>query len=79
MADLQRIVASIEDVAVPVHGALCFVDTEFRLFAKPFPIGGVLVTWGKALRERLRAPGPLEGHHRADVYALLRESLPPSN
>lgn len=34
---------------IPVHGVLCFVDTELRLFAKPFEMRGVLVTWRKHL------------------------------
>ncbi|MGI8806579.1 MAG: hypothetical protein ACR2KK_01750, partial [Acidimicrobiales bacterium] len=43
---------------VPVRPGLCFVDAEWGLFAKPFELDGVLVTWAKALRERLGQPGP---------------------
>ncbi len=34
-----------------MRGALCFVDAEFSLFAKPFTIDGVVVAWGEALNE----------------------------
>lgn len=35
--------------AVPVRGALCFVDTEIGLFAKPFHLDDVLVSWPRRL------------------------------
>ena len=42
---------------VPVYGALCFVDTELRLFAKPFRMNGIYVTWRKhLLKPMLQVP-----------------------
>ena len=38
-------------------GALCFVDAEFRLFARPFEIDGVVITWGRALRRYVDLQG----------------------
>jgi hypothetical protein len=37
---------------VPVLSAVCFVDGEWRLFAKPFQLKGVLVCWPKKLAEK---------------------------
>jgi hypothetical protein len=34
----------------PIHAVVCFVDAEFRFFAKPFQLRGVWVTWGKNWR-----------------------------
>lgn len=78
MKDVRQLLAgtSIPDVAV--HGALCFVDAEFRLFAKPFEVGGVLVSWGKALRERMVVPGPLDAEQCDAIHRHLAASLPPS-
>jgi hypothetical protein len=61
---------------VPVRGALCFVDSDWPLFAKPFMIDRVLVTWGKALRERLVAPGPLDSSKRVAIQRSLAMSFP---
>jgi|HubBroStandDraft_6_1064221.scaffolds.fasta_scaffold775171_2 hypothetical protein len=43
--------------------ALCFVDAEWSLFAKPFMLDGVSVGWAKALGERLLADGPRSSDH----------------
>lgn len=64
---------------VPLHGALCFVDAEFRLFAKPFEIRGVLVTWGKALGERLvDQDGPVEATQRGALHRHLSQAFRPA-
>ena len=49
---------------VDVMAALCFVDSEWALFAKPFLQGGVLVTWPKMLCKAISQAGLLE--QRAD-------------
>ena len=36
---------------VPVHAALCFVNSEWGWFAKPFSLNGVWVTWADKLAE----------------------------
>lgn len=64
---------------VPVHGALCFVDNDWGLRRRPFEVGGVLVTWPRALRERLSAPGPVDPHQRAEVWEVLASELPPAS
>ena len=74
VSDVQRIVDSAPGPSVPVHGALCFIDAEFRLFAKPFTIDGVVITWGKALRQRLGTAGNLDESVRKDVFDRLRAS-----
>jgi hypothetical protein len=38
---------------------------------KPFAVGEVLVTGGKALRARLMEPGTLDERARAVIYARL--------
>jgi hypothetical protein len=64
---------------VPVRGALCFVDAEFSLFAKPFTIDDVVVSWGRALNEKhLLAPGPFDGDDRAALHRHLARSFPPA-
>lgn len=44
------------------------VETDWRWFASPFELDGVLVTWPRALRELLVRPGP---------YAWLVDTLTP--
>ena len=50
-----------QEFEVDVRAALCFVDAEWSLFAKPFRLEGVWVGWAKALGQQLLANGPLEG------------------
>jgi len=73
-----RSVTSTAFPDVPVRGALCFVNADFGLFSRPFVLGGVLVTWPKALEKRLRADGPLTAQARAGVAAELDRLLPPA-
>jgi Nuclease-related domain len=77
IADVQEIVAHRLDTTL-VQGALCFIDGEFRLFAKPFEIDGVLITWRNALRDRLLLAGPLDAGGRNQVFNALRERLQPA-
>jgi Nuclease-related domain len=63
---------------VPVRPVVCFVASDWALFAKPFEIAGVLVAWPRKLVERVAAPGPLT---TADVTRLANRigvSLPPA-
>ena len=55
---IDRQVVAVENVLakegldlVPVHAALCFVNSEWGWFAKPFSLNGVWVTWAQKLTE----------------------------
>ncbi|MEP7202626.1 MAG: nuclease-related domain-containing protein [Ilumatobacteraceae bacterium] len=55
---IDRQVSAVENVLakegldrVPVHAALCFVNSEWGWFAKPFAMSGVWVTWATKLTE----------------------------
>jgi hypothetical protein len=63
---------------IEVVPALCFVDSEWTLFAKPFQQGGVLVTWPKKLSEAISAPGSLSRQQVIGVADLLAQGLPPA-
>jgi hypothetical protein len=63
-----------EHADVPVTGALCFVDAEWALFARPFTLGEVLVTWPKAFIERFAADA-LDAERVAKVAAVLARAL----
>lgn len=78
MKQVDAVRKALDDLKVPIRPVLCFVDAEWSLFAKPFELDGVLVTWGKALSERAGAPGDLS---RDEVFALAQElvaALPPA-
>jgi hypothetical protein len=38
---------------------LCFTDSDWKLFAEPFTLNEVLVTWPRALVRAIAAPGPV--------------------
>jgi hypothetical protein len=50
--------AALESDRPPITPALCFVDAEWRLFARPFDVDGVLVTWPKALVTKIANDRP---------------------
>ncbi len=68
----------VQEFGVNVKAALCFVDAEWSLFAKPLTLDGVWVGWAKALGERLLAEGPLEGPHLITLARRVATALPPA-
>lgn len=61
---------------VPVRVALCFTGVELRVFARPFELDGVIVTWPKALAKSLAKPGPLDAAARHDLAVRLAAAFP---
>jgi hypothetical protein len=61
---------------VPVRASLCFVDGEWRLFAKPFELKGVFVSWPKRLVERMAESGALVPEDVLAVAGRLAMELP---
>ena len=59
-----------------VHPVVCFVESEWKLFAKPFELGGVLVTWPRKLIERVARTGPLTGTAVTRLANRLAVELP---
>ncbi len=59
-----------------VRAALCFTGVELSLFARPFVMDGVLITWPKALARSLCAPGVLTESSRSEVADRLAQAFP---
>jgi hypothetical protein len=74
---LDTVRAALAGAAVPVHGAVCFIESEWKLFAKPFQHDGVWVTWAKKLAEMIAEPGPLTTVDMTDIANRLATALPP--
>ena len=43
-----------------LHAALCFVEADWSMFAKPFMQAGVWVTWPRRLADMIAESGPIE-------------------
>jgi hypothetical protein len=56
---VEAVRSALSGADVIVNAVLCFVEAEWKLFAKPFQLNGVWVTWGTKLAEMIAAPGPL--------------------
>jgi Nuclease-related domain len=63
---------------VVVRSAVCFVASDWSLFAKPFEISGVLVTWPQKLAERIASPGRLTPTAVARIANRIGVGLPPA-
>jgi hypothetical protein len=67
-------------VMVPIHRALCFLDSDWDLFARPFEVRDhVLVLYAKALRDRLKKPGDLSCDDMGRLATRLAAALPPAS
>ena len=60
---------------VPVHGCLCFVDTELPLFGTP-TIDGLRIFGRRGLAKQLNASGGLTAGDGAMVAAMLAQRFP---
>ncbi len=61
---------------VVIRPVVCFVSSDWALFAKPFEISGVLVTWPQNLVERIAAAGPLTATGVARIANRIGVALP---
>lgn len=61
---------------VVVRAVLCFTGVELGLFARPFTMHDVLVTWPKALVKTLDEPGPLDPGARRQLAEELARAFP---
>jgi len=68
----------IQEFEVPIRAALCFVDAEWSLFAKPFALDGVWVGWARALGASLQEDGGLAPEHVRLLARRVGDALPPA-
>jgi hypothetical protein len=68
----------MQEFAVTVKAALCFVDAEWSLFGTPFALDGVWAGWPKALGARLLAEGALPPEQLRLLARRVAEALPPA-
>lgn len=64
-----------ENLAVPIHGALCFPEADLPLF-RELRCGEHRLLWRKQLVKHLRAAGPVPPEHAALVAQVLADALP---
>jgi hypothetical protein len=72
---VQSVLSGIA-IDVPVHAAVCFVDAEWKWFAKPFQLKGVRVSGPKSLAVAISETGPLGLDEVAVVARTLAGALP---
>ena len=63
---------------VAVTAAVCFVASDWGLFAKPFEVSGVIVIWPQKLAERIGAAGPLTNATVTRIANRIGVGLPPA-
>jgi hypothetical protein len=73
----EALVAGDPGAAPLVRAALCFTGVQLGLFARPFTLDGVLVTWPRAIARTLSAAGPLSPGDRRALAARLGRAFPP--
>lgn len=61
---------------IKLHPCLCFLESDWSLFARPFPIRGVTVLDPGALRSQLKKSGPLDPKSMTRIANRLALSLP---
>ncbi len=73
----RALVGSAAGQEVAVHAVLCFAGAEWGLWARPFVLRGVTVTWPGALAALLGARGSLRRDERSALSARLSRAFPP--
>ena len=76
-AQVERVVAALDDSTTPVIGVLCFLDADWPLLGGSFTVDGVEVLWPRLLVKRI-SRGEVRGVDVAAVYARLAAALPPA-
>ena len=73
---IDAVRSAVGDTGVPINAALCFVSSEWKLFAKPFTQNGVWITWPKKLAHLVAEPGPLTPPEVVEIANQLATKLP---
>jgi hypothetical protein len=80
---IDRQVIAVENVLakegldlIPVHAALCFVNSEWGWFAKPFSLNGVWVTWATKLTELVLDWNAIPGTEIDRLARVVGSKLP---
>lgn len=74
VSGVQRQMALVEDAlerALPVHGVLCFIDSDWGLLDSPFTVQGVQVMWPKKLVKVLQQGATRSVYEDPAVKRLL--------
>jgi len=74
--DTVRQAIGDEHDRIAIHPMLCFANADFRVFAKPFTIRGVIVTWPRAMKKLVRSPGDIGTDQIAAIAEMLAQRLP---
>lgn len=74
VAVVEEVMAAVRP-GTPVHGALCFVDTDLPLLGTP-SFNGYPLLHPRRLAKRLNAEGPLATHDVRSVAAQLASRFP---
>jgi hypothetical protein len=69
--------AALDDLDVPIHSAICFVEAEWDFFLKPFQIESAWITYGRHLSEMIDGEGTLSTDRVLEVANDLAVKLPP--
>jgi hypothetical protein len=75
---IAKAMAGSPFAGAPIHGALCFIEADWSLFAKPFVVDGVLVAWPKAIRQRLEGVSVEHGCDHRAMHRHLAMAFPPA-
>ena len=67
-----------EAMAVPITPVLCFVNAEWKLLARPFRVGDVIVAWPKAVTRMVSHSGTLDTAAIERIVACLQGRLHPA-
>ena len=77
-ASAIRSVLGHEFARVPITPVLCSVTAEIGVFASPFLLQGVQITWRRPLRRQLSRPGPMDSAAIAHLAEVLDDRLAPA-
>jgi hypothetical protein len=71
-----RVISQHGFEGVPVRAVLCFIGAEWGLFASPFSIGQVFITWPKELYKTLTRKGERSTEAIQELARVLSLALP---
>ena len=76
-SQVARVVAVLDDPAIPVGGVLCFLDADWPLIGGSFAVDGIDVVWPRRLVKMLTTAEP-RGVDAAAVHARIAREFPPA-
>ena len=73
---VERVTRALEDIVVPVTGALCFIEADWPIIGGAFAVDGIHVVWPRLLVKRMAEASTAQQVDVDGIHSRLSTAFP---